>query len=308
MIGGRPAWLRRFGHQPVTLLRASAGTRTVHGEWNPGARSRIAIQATTAPQGRMRDVGVSGARLEAERVLWTAEAVQAATVDRDADLVEYNNETWRVIAVDAWQGFNEVSLARLEDQSGAVLEAGTSAMQRNLRRHIALGSGLYTAEADGNITVLRVIPANGPGPAPAGEHATVLVRSRQQEGEVYQGATQADADSARTATTARQVLARVSIQFFRAGAAATAERFLNWAESPAGKLSEEALELVLVPPFRDSRADALIGDRLEERVVVDVGLRYLDRLDQTTGTIENVPLELARAGFEYAATITASTE
>ena len=96
----------------------------------------------------------------------------------------------------------------------------------------------------------------------------------------------------------------MSIQFFRPGAAEAAARFLNWAESPAGKLAEEKYGFVLVPPFRDRRVDTVIGDRLEERVVVDLAVRHLDRLGQIAGTIEAVPLELARAGYEYATSIT----
>ena len=141
MIAGRPGWLRRFGHETITVHRTSAGARDVHGEWFPGARGTMAVKATTAPEGRQRDVGLGGARLEAERMLWTTERLQAATSDRDADTVTYDSDSWRVVSVERWPNFYEVGLVRLEDQSGATLEAGTSTLERSLRRHIALGSG-----------------------------------------------------------------------------------------------------------------------------------------------------------------------
>lgn len=304
MIGGRPGWLRRFGHETITVHRRSAGTRDANGEWFPGAVGLMAVEATTAPEGRMREVGLSGTRLEAERMLWTTERLQAATTTRDADVVTYDSELWRVESVNLWPNFFEVGLVRLEDQSDATLVAGTSVMERGLRRHVAMGSGLFTADLSGAITALQVIPANGPGPAPAGVFATVLVSSRTQEGEPYRVDTQPAVTDPLTATTARQILAQVSIQFHRPGAVAAGEHFLNWAESPAGKLAEENLDMMLVPPFRDRRVDTMVGDRLEERLVVDLAVRYLGSIGQAAGTIEDVPLELARAGYEYATSIT----
>ena len=304
MIAGRPGWLRRFGQEIITVQRASAGARDADGEWRSGARVTMTIKATTAPQGRERQIAESGARLAGERTLWSAEALQAATSDRDGDIVRYASESWRVASVERWPNFYEVGLVRLEDQSAATLEAGTNVMERGLRRHVALGSGLYVADPGGNITSLSVIPANGPGPAPPGVFATVLVSSRVQEGEPYKADTQLAVSDPLNVTTARQVLAQVSIQFHRPGAVAAGERFLNWAESPAGKLAEATLDMVLVPPFRDRRVDTTVGDKLEERLTIDLGIRYLDRLDQTPGTIENVPLELARAGYEYAESLT----
>ena len=297
----------RLVNKTCDVLRASPGQRNQWGEWQPGATRLIeGIKISTAPKGSERDVDGDGVRLEADRILWTfdSESFIAAGADFDGDLVLYNNQLWRVVRVDDWSGFVEAALIRLEGQDlmdaqrafddlPPAATTGTSVIERRLRRHIASGAALLTLDAGGDVTTQNVIPANSGGPAPRDVYATVLIASRAQEGEALLRNQQYDAADDLILKSARQVLAKISIQFFRNGAAEVSEQFLNWAESPAGKQAEQTADLVLVPPFAERRVDTLVGDRIEERVVVDIGLRYFAQLDQVTDKIEQVDVSIS---------------
>ena len=300
----------RLVNKTCDVLRASPGLRNQWGEWQPGGTRLIeGIKISTAPKGTERDVDSDGARVEGDRKIWAydTESFIAAGAEFDGDLVLYGNQLWRVVRVDDWSSFVEVSLTRLEGQDlmdaqrsfddlPPAATTGTSAIERLLRRHIATGAGLLTTDANGDVEIQDVIPANSAGPALRSLHATVLIISKVQEGEPALRNQQDDPGDDLITRSARQVLAKVSIQFFRNGAAEVSERFLNWAESPAGKLAEQAADLVLVPPFSETRADTMIGDRLEERIALTFSIRYLSNLEQRPGVIEQVDLNLRHEG------------
>ena len=335
MVATRPAYLakRSVRYFDAELYRASAGGRNEWGEWRRGelgAAEEIQLY-DYPPQGRERALDTGGADVYASRTFHTYKQVFAAQSDRDGDLLLIDSEWYRVVAVArTHETFKEKDTAtgqvrtvtryeyqgraeRLDVQPEAgqepeVQDTGNDEFQRELRRYIAMGSGLLLRALDGGIIGQMVIPANGAGVSPeGGVYATVLVRESAQEGEPYYAdrAVQGETGFVDQAVGIQR-LHQVSIQFHREGADIAAQRLLDWVESPAGKLAEETYGFVLVPPHRRVRADTVEAGAWEERSVVDMQVRHIQTVAQRTGTIEEVPLELRAAGFEYAADLNAS--
>ena len=162
-------------------------------------------------------------------------------------------------------------------------------MERALRGYVARGAGLnQDLVRPGNQFVDRT-SARRPDVA----HATMLVVREDQigYGETYREADATALNGIRETTT--QIWdAMLSVQFYRKGALATAQRFASWVNTPDGLLWERRLgrEAPAAPddewgdaPWYASiqqdtiayrRLDEVIADKWEERAVLDLRVRY----------------------------------
>ena len=141
-------------------------------------------------------------------------------------------------------------------------------------------------------TGLTVIPGNEASPRPATDYATLLLVDDQRKS--YPAPVDR-ADGNVASTSIRR--ARFSLQFYR-DALAKAVQFCAWAESVTGL--EEAAKGVfrVVFPLSFRRLDMPVGDKFEERAVVDLGVDYQHILTVNDGVIRTVAVELCYEGHE----------
>ena len=84
----------------------------------------------------------------------------------------------------------------------------------------------------------------------------------------------------------------MSVSFMRPGSGEAAGRFLNWIDSLDGLLEEARLRLSIQRGFQRRRIDAQVGDRMEERHIVDFAVDRIETTDQATGAIQLVQFDL----------------
>ena len=85
--------------------------------------SEEAIKCATAPptgnEPRVRELIEGGVLLEAMRNFWTVQdlrPVQYGNTGTAGDIIEYQNERWRVTETQRWGGFSESLCVRIEKQ------------------------------------------------------------------------------------------------------------------------------------------------------------------------------------------------
>ena len=152
-------------------------------------------------------------------------------------------------------------------------------LERRVRDFVAQGSGL-------NKDMVR--PGNQKGPRPQERHATVLEIRRQRDG----GPIRRQSGENTPTLTYRTVT--YSVQWYRDGAVALSEAFEAWAESELGLLEAEKLGFRVAFPLQFRRLDPPIGDALEQRMQLDLGIHYADIRTQRTGIIDTIEVDLSQ--------------
>ena len=286
--------------QDCTLWRGQTGRRNEWGEWIAPARTLASTFAVVhVPMARRRDITRGdGARVYDRRKVVAYGDIRGPGASRDSDILYIDGEYWRVIEARRWdsprsgrQGvvMVEAIIERMDDQTSpatAPAAVGASPIERSFRRYVALGAGLATEGEDGVVSTQAVIPGNGPGPRPAGLHATVLFRTDEQEGfasDIAFSPEQVDAGLDRRITTKRR--SGISLQFFGPGSFDAAREFLAWTNTDQAKEEEECREFVLRLALEQTRADGMSSDQWEQRAIVDIQIEYLHTTDQETPTL-----------------------
>ena len=166
-------------------------------------------------------------------------------------------------------------------------------LERRLRAFVARGS---------RVDPRFVIPGNDGAPVPPGLFASVTLIHDSTEGQPSETLRDtADGVRADLSITHRAVY---SIQFYRAGANATAERFVEWLDTPLAKLEEDRV----LPEFNGARfrvenpltmrnVAEIITDEFEERVAIDLTIGYLRPASQDVGRVERIPLAVDADSF-----------
>ncbi len=163
-----------------------------------------------------------------------------------------------------------------------------SDLERRLRAYVATGSGLDRT---------LVIPGNDDGPVPQEHFASVTLIDDSTIGQPNEKIRNM-AEGARADLLITHE-ATYSIQFYREGANATAERFVEWLDTPLAKLEEDRV----LPEFNGARfrvenpltmrnVAEIITDEFEERIAIDLTIGYLRPASQDVGRVEEVPLEV----------------
>ena len=251
------------------------------------------------PVERERQVADDAARLVAQRRFWSSEALYAAQDERDADVIHYGAEWWRIVQVERFPAVYEATGERIEGQPvGATMPpalptAGTNRFERGLRRFVAIGCGLATFTA-GVVTSQLVVPAGGAGPIPNETFATLAVGEIRTVGTgartPRESTVTADATAVRQSS---EQVADIEVVFYRDGAVETARRFITWLDSPASQLAQQRMGVSLTrDSFRARRADETVSDHVEERVIVTFACQYVDYTDQEAGAIEDARIQL----------------
>ena len=272
------------------VLRRGPGFRNEWGEWKatslcpPIQMTCSTVPATQTTGGRARVVDVAGQQVEAERVFYFSDPVYEAFDERDGDLIQYADEIWRIINVNRWSGMLfEAETVRIIPQDTDLPTVGATALERNIRAHVARGSGLSSA---------FVIPGNDHGPQPQELHCSVLVVDDTQRGQG--GITEIGATGGGPYTQRYDVdrRATVSVQWWRTGALETARRFANWLDTQAGLDSENGLGIRLQPPFRIKNLTDVLAGEMEARSSMDLIVDYGHRAVTTMPAVEIFGLEV----------------
>ena len=113
----------------AVLIRAEPGDRNEYGEWIPGFLTRQTIDVSTAPatdeDGAIRAVmeGMNdgqGVRLVDARKFWTLDEsilpIRTGPDARDADRIEYDGVTYRVVASSRWHAITTAVTVREDPQ------------------------------------------------------------------------------------------------------------------------------------------------------------------------------------------------
>ena len=105
--------------EKLTLIR-TVGARNSFGEYTE-SEQLIPTACATAPvsgsDARARLILEEGVRLEAVRYFWIIEVIDPVVEDHSAgDILLFENERWRVRAVQKWGGFVEALAVRQEPQ------------------------------------------------------------------------------------------------------------------------------------------------------------------------------------------------
>ena len=290
----RPAHLAsRLAGATATRWRYAGGGRNEYGEWDRGVASTATINLSSAPDdGRERSLSNDGARLEATRHFWTPDTLQAASDDGDGDVLRYDGEWWRIVQVDQWGDFYAAMATRIEGQDARAgtppvdSMTGDRVIDRILRRHVALGAGLFETDAMGDIVEQYCIPWSGPGPAPKRLHAVLHVSRDEQDGEPGYIDEQGMSDPTVTQTAVISRTATATLEFRRDGAVDALDTFRQWAESNIAKRLEEYTRVTIHRhSFDMSRTDQIIGDRFEERASLTLHVGYYDVPTADAGAI-----------------------
>ncbi len=284
------------------VLRRGPGFRNEWGEWKatslcpPIQMTCSTVPATQTTGGRARVVDVAGQQVEAERVFYFSDPVYEAFDDRDGDLIQYADEIWRIINVNRWSGMLfEAETVRIIPQDTDLPTVGATALERNIRAHVARGSGL---------SLQSVIPANDHGPQPQELHCSVLVVEdiqRGQGGLTELGPVNSGGYSQRQDVDRR---AQVSVQWWRAGAVEAANRFANWLDSQESLDSENGLGLRLQPPFKIRNVSNVLAGEMEARAAMDLVIDYGFRATRSVEGVEIVGLGVCMDNIQSSASIT----
>ena len=153
------------------------------------------------------------------------------------------------------------------------------AFAKNVRRYVAQGSGVEPK---------YVLPGFKDGqPVPDEVYATVLLIDDRQLGYVGEAVVDDPDDEHNTLTYQRNFKRAVfSVQFYRAGALATAHRFVAWMQSPFSQEYEGLYCFSPQPPFIVRDLSDIIGDDWEGRASLDLSLDYAADYRYSTGRIE----------------------
>ena len=277
-----------FG-EVAEIVSRSGGVRNEFGEWAEGALAPATeIRVSTAPAsesgggGRKREVTIAGAQLLSERVFWGGgRRPVAATNDRDGDLIRWDDQLWRVVGVERWSDdLWEADTVRTVPQSVDVPVIGNTPLERDIRAHVADGSG---------IAATLVIPANDHGPVPVGLHATVLVMTDTQAGDSATAYRERGEDW--RADVRAEKTAKVSIQFFRSGAKAAANALVGWLDTPLAKEAERRRGIVIDYPFETRDMAAVLAGEWEERIGIDLTIHYAQDTNQDVTAFNRAEVE-----------------
>ena len=302
-----------FTGEEITVYRPTAGLRNEWGEWQQGAVTPISQLIGSVPVERERQVADDAARLVAQRRFWSSEPLYAAQDERDADVVAYGSEYWRIVAVERFPAVYEATGERIEGQPvGATMppalpSAGTNRFERGLRRFVAIGAGLATFAA-GVVTSQLVIPAGGGGAVPATTFCTLAVSEIRTVGTGARTPRESSmtADTAAVRQASEQV-ADIELVFYRAAAVERARQLITWLDSPESLLAQTRMGVVLSnDSFRARRADEVVSDHIEERVAVTFACQYVDYTDQEAGSIDDAQIRLQEddSGFDETVDVT----
>ena len=307
---GRPPYTRRravgMDGQTAMLLRARPGSRNEWGEWVMARRSEESFDLEHWPRARRRGLrDGDGARLSDQRHLLTFSEVFAVADGADGDMLLLDGEYWRVVEVRRHAAqtneradrygdvMREAIIERLDDQSApaSARPVGSSAIERTVRRYVAIGSDLLVRDAEGVITGQHVIPANGPGPRPESEiHATVLLRDEGQKGHASDVVLPDGQALGKSITLQRS--AGISLQFFGAGAHDTARSFLSWVETDEAREEEVCRQFAVRHPLKFRRADQISHAEWETRAAIDIDIDYLHTTDSEIPPLGAAAIEL----------------
>ena len=155
------------------------------------------------------------------------------------------------------------------------------ALERAVRAHVALGSGLASSLA---------IPGNDSAPAPEEPYATVTLISSALDGTPY---SRYGADGEEDATLGA-VLADYSVQWLGEGSYERAHRFRFWCSTPLGIRHAHELGFTFNRCGPVRQIDAVISAAWEERSGVDLSIAYRYRYAAPAseiGTYDCIPLE-----------------
>ena len=105
--------------ESAVIVRQAAGARNEHGEWVPGTATETTIRVVTAPvTGEERDQLPEGLREKNVRKFWTshpADAIRAGQAD--GDVVRHGGNEYRVVMVDDWGSFRELTTVQPESEA-----------------------------------------------------------------------------------------------------------------------------------------------------------------------------------------------
>ena len=172
-----------------------------------------------------------------------------------------------------------------------MISPDTRTLERMVRAHVAVGSGLETR---------RVIAGNIGRPSPDGLYATVLLINQAIQGIPSTRFALSDASGLLDAPTQATVRDRYSVQWFRAGARDAARRFSVWVSSPMGLdyMAARGLGFLKVSGVR--QLDNVISGAWEERAGLDLDIGYVETLQEEAGAvgiIRTVPIEISKGQF-----------
>ena len=145
-------------------------------------------------------------------------------------------------------------------------------LDRSIRNFVRMGSG---------VTDMKVVQADGDGPAPDELYAGVRLLSDERVGEPIEVDRNLGRGKVIDVRLARQ--ATFSIQWYRKGANAAARNFLVWAESSVGsiwsrnakgELSSDRVTPFVFREYTYREIDEPVAAKEEERVQVDLTVDY----------------------------------
>lgn len=153
-------------------------------------------------------------------------------------------------------------------------------VDRAVRGYVAAGSGLPSE---------RVIPANGPGPAPSEPYASVLMTNSRREGRSWY---ENEPGNTIIISTIASFAVVYQVQWFRAGAHETARRFQLWVESPGGLEEAGRRGLSYSQMSEITEIDDLISDEWEERAGLYLTIGHYRTMTQDAGIIAVMPFRV----------------
>lgn len=151
--------------------------------------------------------------------------------------------------------------------------------EQDVRAFVAQGSGLNAHSG--------VIEGNSRGKRPSGTYADLLLID-----DVPQGlAAHQQEDNGQTVTQ-NWYRATFSLQFYRKGAVDRARRFRMWAESELGLMAADDSNFRVVFPLTVQRLDLPVEAAIEERALIDFAVDYVHHIQQQTGIIDDIAVDL----------------
>ena len=153
-----------------------------------------------------------------------------------------------------------------------------SEIERRIREYIALGSGIDSG---------LVIPGNADGPLPTDLYASVTHINTRRVGfpaEGYVG---------ETLQQRTEIVGTYSVQWLRAGAAAAADRFWDWADSPFGHMRGTELGIRFLGLNGVQNIAEVIAEGYEERVSATARFGYFRFVDYTAGRVESMGISVS---------------
>ena len=141
-------------------------------------------------------------------------------------------------------------------------------IDKPIRDFVAAGSG---------IPIRFVIPGNADIPRPKQLYATVLWIDGEPR--------MVDQTRLRTSLEIEDVF---SVQWYRDGAQAAARRFIVWAQSDLALLEQQRGGFRVVRPFGLRNLDYVVSNKFEQRVGLDMRVRWCYALSEDSGTVQEL--------------------